>query len=418
MFDAIVIAVAPSSTETILGLTLVERGRRMVAKAGARRVFVLDATSGESLTPWAAEIGGADLLVVRAGDQVVHFPLVKPLLAATGSERLAIGPDGAFAGALYVTSARVDEVVAALTASPATADRDLAARFTVATNVPHGDIAVHAATTKAERKGATRMLLRLLIKQTEDSPVSKYVYRPLSRPLTRLLLRTPITANQVSYITGIVGLLGCVLTAFASQTMLIWGAAFVFLSGVIDGCDGEISRMKLTSSPFGAWLDTIIDEVTQVTYFFAIGCHTYQHFPMKWVGASIFLGGVSFLATIYAIYFFSLVVIKQGGSQYYETDIELVDIDGTPVLRPRPKVSTTPPWLAAIAQFFLYMIRRDFINLAALFIALFNGYAVIYGGIWFGTIVAALITIPAHVKLLSLIRQVRAKGAALRYLAS
>lgn len=404
MFDAIVLAISPHAGESILGLTLVERGRRVAAKAGARRVLVLDEESVKNLPAWSSDLGDADLLVLRASDQLVHLPLVKPLLAASGSRRVAVGPSGAAAGALYVTSTEAPAVIDALAANPAQPD------LSVGTNVPHGDVAVHAATTPAERKAAARMMLTLLVKADQDSPVSKYIYRPLSRPLTKLLLNTPITPNQVSYVTGIVGIAGCILTAFPSNRMLVLGALLVFISGIIDGCDGEIARMKLQFSPFGAWLDTIIDELTQVTYFFAIGYHTYQHYPHAWVGWSILVGGVSFLATIYAIYYFSLVVIKQGGSQYYETDVELVDIDGAPALRKRPKPPTP-----IVLEYILYLIRRDFINLAALVISIFDGFVVIYGGIWIGTIVAALITVPAHMKLMSMIRQIRAKGAPLRY---
>jgi phosphatidylglycerophosphate synthase len=260
------------------------------------------------------------------------------------------------------------------------------------------------------------MLLSLLVKATEDSPVSKYVYRPLSRPLTVLLLHTPITANQVSYITGIVGLLGCLVTLWPSQNALIWGAALVFISGIIDGCDGEISRMKLTSSPFGAWLDTIIDELTQITYFVAIGYHTYQHYPHPWVAASIVLGFVCFASTIYGIYYFSLVVIKKGGSQYYNGDLELFEDADGPALRPRIKpASTAPAWAKALGQGVMYMIRRDFINLASLFISFANGFEIIYGGIWLGTVVAAIIVVPEHVRLRRQMAELRRLGAPIRY---
>jgi phosphatidylglycerophosphate synthase len=405
MFDAIVLAISPHAGESILGLTLVERGRRVAAKAGARRVLVLDEKTVQNLTPWISELGDADLLVLRASDQLVHLPLVKPLLAASGDQRVAVGPDGSSAGALYVTPTHAAAIATALAKSPETIPA-----LDTAVPVPHGSHAVHIATTPAERKAAAQMMLQLLVKADQDSPVSKYIYRPLSRPLTRALLHTPITPNQVSYVTGIVGIAGCVLTAFPSNAMLVLGALLVFISGIIDGCDGEIARMKLQFSPFGAWLDTIIDELTQVTYFFAIGYHTYQHYPHAWVGWSILVGGASFLATIYAIYYFSIVVIRQGGSQYYETDVELIEVDGAPALRKRPKA---PPPI--IVEYILYLIRRDFINLAALVISFFNGFVVIYGGIWIGTIVAALITIPAHWKLMSLIKRIRAQGAPLRY---
>lgn len=418
-FDAVVLALAPTASTKLLGITLVERGRRVAVKAGARRVYVVDSESAaQGLAAWDRERGDAGLLVLRAGDQLVHLPLVAPLVAATGDRRIAVGPDGEYAGALWAGAAHAASVIATLTVSPETAEQNLVAAWPDATRVAHGDIARHGASTRDEQRGAERMLLRLLIKPTEDSPVSQYVYRPLSRPLTRALLHTPITANQVSLIVAVIGLAGCALTALPSQAGLVWGAFLVFVSCVIDGCDGEISRMKLTSSPFGAWLDTVIDEVTQVSYFFAIGYHTYQHHPSWWLCGSIALGGVCYAATIYAIYFFSIVVIKKGGSQYYVGDLEIVDAGGTPALRPRVKVSTAPPWAKALGQIFLYMIRRDFINLAALLIAFFNGYVVIYAGIWLGTIVAAAIIVPEHVRLRGQLAEIKRRGGVPRYVSA
>src|SRR5690606_27510854 len=106
--------------------------------------------------------------------------------------RIAVGPDGEYAGALWVASEHAREAIDAVAAAPAAADHMLATRWQDAERIVHGDIARHAATTADERAGARAMLLRLNIK-TEDNPVTRHVYRPLSKPLTRLLLHTPIT---------------------------------------------------------------------------------------------------------------------------------------------------------------------------------------------------------------------------------
>jgi phosphatidylglycerophosphate synthase len=416
MFDAVVLATAPSANDKLLGITLTERGRRVAFKAGARRVYVIDSEDAlVGLAAWDRERGDAALLLLRAGDQLVHLPLVTPLLEGHADRRIAVGASGDYAGALWVDATHAREVIGALTLSLDSAERNLVAGWQTAARIQHGDIAVHPATTREEQRGAEQMLLRLLVKQTEDSPVSKYIYRPLSRPLTKLLVKTPITPNQVSYVVGLIGLAGCVLTAFPSYAALAWGAALVFISGIIDGCDGEIARLKLQFSSFGAWLDTIIDEVTSVAYFFAIGYHAYQHYPTWWIAASIIAGGLSYLATIYAIYYFSIVVIKKGGSQYYEGDLEIVDEGGAPALRKRVKVSSAPAWMQTLGQIFLYMVRRDFINLGAAVVALFNGYAVIYAGIWLGTIAAGAVIVPEHVRLRRQLAEIKRRGGTPRY---
>jgi len=420
-FDAVIIAESPHAKTVILGLTLVERGRRVATRVGARRVFVLaHSVEPGALVRWDQERGDAALVVIRAGDQVVHPPLIQPLLAGSSDRRIAVGPDdgqlehrGLYAGALWADGASAHEMIAAL--EDTAHDGAVVIRWTDAERIPHGAVARHLATTPTEIRGATKLLLSILVKVDEDSPVSKYIYRPLSRPLTQLLLHTPITPNQVSYIVGLIGLVGCFLTALPGQSNLIWGAALVFISGIIDGCDGEIARLKLQSSPFGAWLDTIIDELTQLTYFIAIGLHTYHLHAEPWIGGSIALGVVCYISSIYGIYYFCLVVIKKGGSQYYVGDLVIVDDPAGPALSARrPTGTPRPAWMQQVGTILLYMIRRDFINLAAFGLTFLNLYWFIYAGIFVGNIVAAIVIIPEHLKLRRLLGQLRERGSAPR----
>jgi len=416
MFDAVILADSPHADAVILGLTLAERARRVAVRAGARRVYVVASdTHLPNLARWDAERGDAALLVIRGGDQLVHLPLVRPLLAGHAAARVAVGPDGELAGALYVRGPTAADVVAAI----GRGEQDLVALVPGAERIAHGDIARHPATTKAERKAAARMLLRILVKQDEDSPVSKYVYRPLSRPITRLLVGSPVTPNQVSYVVGLIGLIGCWFTAQPTKHALILGAGLVLVAGILDGCDGELSRLRLTSSAYGAWLDTVVDEVTSVVYFFAIGYHTYLHHPQPWLASTIVLGGACYVASIYGIYYFCIVVLKAGGSQYYVGNLEVVETDAGVGLRPRPRApSTLPRWMQHVGTWLLYVIRRDFINLAAFFITLVNGYAVIYGVICAGAIVAGLIVTREHVRLRSQLREVARRGGMPRLLQS
>jgi CDP-L-myo-inositol myo-inositolphosphotransferase len=86
--------------------------------------------------------------------------------------------------------------------------------------------------------------------------VSRHINRKLSAPVTRLLLPTPVTADQMSGIAF--------LTAAGGAAALLgnrWrlGSALVQLSSILDGCDGELARARLESSPRGAVLDATLD---------------------------------------------------------------------------------------------------------------------------------------------------------------
>lgn len=422
-FDAVVLAASPHAQARVVGLSLVERGRRVAAKVGARRVFVLDgASAAAALTAWDAERGDAALLVLRAGDQVVHMPLVEPLRGAAGDRRVAVGPDGAYAGALWARGAAAAELRAAVAADPSDGDRTLAAAWLAqppgaVARCPHGDLARHAATTAAERAGAERMLLGLLLK-IEDGPITRYVYRPVSRPLTRLLVHTPITPNQVSLAVLVIGMIGCWYMAQRGQGALILGTSLVLIAGFIDGCDGEIARLRLLSSKLGAWLDTVVDELTTTMCLIAVGYHVHLHRPAAWVLPSLYVGVACYVALIYGIYYFLIVVSKTGNSQHYVGKLEIVD---DPVhglgLRPRPVgPATLPPWLRTVGSALAQVVRRDFINLGSVAISLANGYLFIYVTMLAGGVVAALIIVPEHIRLRLQLRQLARRGGTPRLL--
>lgn len=93
--------------------------------------------------------------------------------------------------------------------------------------------------------------------------VADLYLRKISPFLTRVLLKTPITANGVTYLmilTGISisgalllpGLTGLLLALFLSQLQMLW-----------DCCDGEIARWRNTQSPKGVFLDRVGHYITE-----------------------------------------------------------------------------------------------------------------------------------------------------------
>jgi len=397
-FDAVVLAHGPYATHRVLGLTLAERGERVAQKVGARRVLVVDENA--DLAAWDAARGDAALLVIDAREHVVHTPLVEPLVRGTGPRRVAVDDGGHAAGALWIAgAARIDEI---------TRGGELPVEG--AEPYRHGAIARHLARTPSERRAAARMLEGILVK-AEDSPIVRYFYRPLSRPITRLLLHTPITPNQVSIVVLVLGVLGCWLTALPGQRSLIIGAALILAGGVIDGCDGELSRLRLTSTKLGAWLDTVIDELTTTLYFIALGSHVLAYHHEGWVVPSIVVGAISYVTTIYVIYFFLIVVSKTGNSQHYVGDLELAG-DG---LRKRHRpASKLPPWVQRIGAALMMVVRRDFINLGALALTFVDAYLVLYAIMFAGGVIAAAVVVPEHLKLRGMLRELARRGAAPR----
>jgi CDP-L-myo-inositol myo-inositolphosphotransferase len=63
------------------------------------------------------------------------------------------------------------------------------------------------------------------------------------------------------------GLAGAVFAAQGTELGLVLGAACLQTQSVLDGCDGEVSRVTYRGSRTGEWLDTIGDDLSNYGYF-------------------------------------------------------------------------------------------------------------------------------------------------------
>jgi len=146
--------------------------------------------------------------------------------------------------------------------------RDLAAE-PFAHEVPYGFEPIDVG--PAVRGKAERALFHSL-RKPEDGWTSRYLNRRLSLPISRLLARTPLHPNQVSVVILGIGILGAVL---AARGELVLGALCFQAQSVLDGCDGELSRVTHQGSLAGEWLDTVGDDVTNYGFFGGAGYGLY-----------------------------------------------------------------------------------------------------------------------------------------------
>ena len=102
-------------------------------------------------------------------------------------------------------------------------------------------------------------------------PVEVLFNRRLSSLLTRLLVRTPLTPNQVTCLSFLVLLPGAYLLSTGERIALIGAGLLIQLSFTLDCCDGEIARLRGLSSPFGAWLDGLLDRIAELALCLALG---------------------------------------------------------------------------------------------------------------------------------------------------
>ena len=82
-------------------------------------------------------------------------------------------------------------------------------------------------------------------------------YRRFSIYFTKVFLKTGMSANQVTVIGALIGLIAGLFLAFANPLYWIIGVLFFYLVLIFDRVDGEVARYKNLASPGGAYLDSI-----------------------------------------------------------------------------------------------------------------------------------------------------------------
>jgi phosphatidylglycerophosphate synthase len=104
-----------------------------------------------------------------------------------------------------------------------------------------------------------------------DSGVDRYLHRRCSRWLSRLLVRAPVTPNQVSFLNLAIGLVAiwCIWHATAASALL--GVLVYALASIVDHADGEIARLTFQESRLGANLDWTIDTIIHAGIVLGIG---------------------------------------------------------------------------------------------------------------------------------------------------
>jgi phosphatidylglycerophosphate synthase len=153
-------------------------------------------------------------------------------------------------------------------------------------------------TAPDDRVLAERKLDGWLVKATDG--LFARMNRRISIPISRQLIKFPITPNMVTLFTLGVSFLSGVFFALGGYWSILIGALLSVWASILDGCDGEVARLKLQASKFGCWLETICDYLYYLFIFAGMsigltksrGTEAY----LVWGGFLLFGALASFLA--------------------------------------------------------------------------------------------------------------------------
>jgi CDP-alcohol phosphatidyltransferase len=153
--------------------------------------------------------------------------------------------------------------------------------------------------------------------------VARWINKRISFRITRyLLVHLPITPNMVTLLAGVVGLYGALLISTGTYDNVLLGFLLAQVQSILDGCDGELARVRLQQSALGEWLDTIVDDLLNLALVLALGLAIWRRgAPVGTKAINVLAGGTIWdmkiaLAIAGMLLFYNIIayreLIKQG----------------------------------------------------------------------------------------------------------
>jgi len=125
----------------------------------------------------------------------------------------------------------------------------------------------------------------------------------LSRPVSKIIIALPITPNQITTASLIMGIIGCVFFLNPNFEDNILGSISFLIAYIFDNCDGAVARHKNLQTGFGEKYDTFVDWIVHSIFFLALGYGYYQETGNNlWLWLGLF-GSIGGTINYWAIFF-------------------------------------------------------------------------------------------------------------------
>ena len=244
---------------------------------------------------------GVDRLMLIAGNSTYHSSVIRRASEWNGRGALALTSGDQLAG-IYVLSADVVHSLAERRACRLRSLEQVHVWLILNDSVhcePVPEEMWQRVLTQEDRISAERKLDQWLVKPTDG--IFARMNRRISVPISRQIIKLPITPNVVSLFTLGVGFAAGLLFARGGYWNMLIAAVLSVSASILDGCDGEVARLKLMESDFGCWLETVCDYLYYLFIFAGITIGLWRNSETKtylvW-GGLLLLGAItSFLVT-------------------------------------------------------------------------------------------------------------------------
>lgn len=182
-----------------------------------------------------------------------------------------------------------------------------------------------------------------------DAWIARNINKRISLPISILLARVGVTPNQITLVNLLFGILSGLIAAMGGyKNLFIAGVLFQMVS-IIDGCDGEVAKLNKKATKFGAWFDTVGDNLSFVVFITGVTFGLYRETHAAWILNLAKLSLFSF-AILLSIMISYLIQQKGASASLVTYEKEVVSA----------KAKKQNPIVAKLVHYGKFLVKKDF----------------------------------------------------------
>ena len=158
------------------------------------------------------------------------------------------------------------------------------------------------------------------------------IYRKISIYVTKLFLYTPITANQVTFLMMLVGILSAVFYIKGEYFYSLFAIFLFHIYILLDFVDGEVAKYRKQFTRRGAYLDLMSHIIINPLLIMGMAIGSYNNNPFPIPDSAFIVAGFIGAYSLLMLNFMSLKkyemyvkendfsILKKAGKVFYERD--------------------------------------------------------------------------------------------------
>ena len=173
----------------------------------------------------------------------------------------------------------------------------------------------------------------------------------MNRWVVRLLYPTSVTPNQITALSLVFGLASAELYVSRIPNALVWGAIFLYGKVFLDNVDGNLARVRCTTSRFGRFLDSLADFLVTVLVYIAVTFYLVQTTGMQeyWILGLLGLL-VCFLQSTFFVFYLVNYTSRVGSYEKNRVDETVTEEDKRQV-----EEGQADPWDLRLQTLFVWV---------------------------------------------------------------